>query len=129
MSSSIARLRILLVDDDLLTLECFYLYLERQQAEVRTARSVSEALLQMQSWHPNFVVTDLSLPDQDGYQLIRKIRSDELTKSVPVIVMTGYELERVHREFGQDGSVTAISKPIDPEYLVSLLIRMKTQYM
>jgi two-component system chemotaxis response regulator CheY len=61
---------------------------------------------------PDLVITDLSMPDLDGVELIERLRSQEATAAVPIIVVSGeYEIESVLETSGRIASV--IKKPID----------------
>src|SRR5262249_58112345 len=70
-------LRVLVVDDAEDARELITTILTHQKADVRTASSVSEALQVLPEWRPDVLVSDIEMPDADGYSLIRQIRAME----------------------------------------------------
>jgi len=114
-------LNVLLVEDELLIRELFEFTLKMHHAEVRTAGSVKEALDIVSSWIPRIVVTDIGLPETDGYALIRALRQMPPTKDIPIIALSGYvsiSLEPPTR----DPFLFKISKPVDPDYLIQVIV-------
>src|SRR5262249_40336602 len=69
--------RVLVVEDDLDTLDMLRFILDKCGAKVITAASTSEALEILDRWNPHALVSDLAMPDQDGYELISKVRSPQ----------------------------------------------------
>src|SRR5262249_27168391 len=67
--------RVLAVEDDPDTLEMLKFVLAESGAEVMTAASASEALSTLERWHPNALISDLAMPDEDGYDLLAQLRS------------------------------------------------------
>jgi CheY-like chemotaxis protein len=116
---TLAGVKVLIVEDEVLTLDLFEFALTAQKAEVRTARNVPEAMEQMQNWTPQMIVTDIGLPDMDGYAFINLLRAQAATKSIPVIVLSGYISGR--QQITDDDLVTKISKPVDPDHLIRLI--------
>ena len=89
-------LRVLVVDDDQDTCEIVGAVLRRAGAEVRTCMSASQALTVLDSWVPDLLVSDIAMPGEDGYTLIRKVRarkSEEGGRMVAV-ALTAYGRER-----------------------------------
>ena len=116
---NLAGLRVLLVEDELLTLELFEFTLSLQNAEVRTARNVAQAMQLMQSWSPQVIVTDIGLPDMDGYSFIQALREEPSTQAIPVVVLSGYVSNKT--ETSDDARVIKIAKPVDPDHLVRVI--------
>lgn len=117
---SLDGLRVLIVEDEFLILELFEFALKLNQAEVRTARSVEEALGVMESWLPEVVVTDIGLPETDGYAFISTLRTKPETRMIPVIALSGY-VSLNQEEPETDELLFKIGKPVDPEYLIRIL--------
>jgi two-component system chemotaxis sensor kinase CheA len=88
-AAPIARKTLLVVDDSLTTRELIRGLLEAAGYDVVTARHGREAwdLLQS-SLHPDLVVSDVSMPEMDGYQLTSKIKSDDRLSRLPVVLVT-----------------------------------------
>jgi PAS domain S-box-containing protein len=85
-------IRILAVDDEADTRDMLRVVLERFGANVITAASAQDALDVLLTFKPHVIVSDIGMPEEDGYALIRKIRAlpAELGGDVPAIALTGY---------------------------------------
>jgi PAS domain S-box-containing protein len=83
---------ILFVEDDLLSAEMFRSYFESKGANTKMARRSAEALSILNDWIPDVLVSDLGLPEQDGFSLIKNLRSSSNLKlaTLPAIAVTGY---------------------------------------
>src|SRR5262249_46225814 len=82
--------RILLVEDDPETLDMIKFVFDERGAEVITAVSSSEALETLERWRPDALISDIAMPDQDGYDLIRRVRSRDLERGgeIPPLAVT-----------------------------------------
>ena len=114
--------KVLLVEDDLLSSEMLRVGMEQQGLVMRAAANASEALAILADWLPDVIISDLGLPDEDGYSLIKKIRAlPSLGESeVPAIALTGYGKEEGARAIASGFHIYQ-SKPVDLNSLVSLL--------
>jgi CheY-like chemotaxis protein len=92
MPGSFINLRVLVVDDndDSLCLTTFIF--EEYQAKTKTATSVDSAIQAIEEWQPDIVISDIIMPDKDGYSLIRFIRDKEAKVGgfIPVVALTSY---------------------------------------
>jgi CheY-like chemotaxis protein len=71
------------------------------------------------------IVLDLVLPDVDGYEVLRRLKSDPATKDIPVILKTAFRLEEGHRQRGLDaGAVDYFAEPFDTQALVAAVRRV-----
>ena len=115
--------KILLVEDDLLSTEALRLELEREGSEVRSAASVSVALDVLQEWVPDIIVSDLGLPNEDGYALIKRIRALSAAEcaTIPAVALTGYGQEEGARAVAAGFNVYK-RKPVELGVLISALI-------
>jgi PleD family two-component response regulator len=109
--------RILVVEDDIDTSEMLSAYFEAQGYEVLAAAWGEDALRVAQKTLPDLVVLDIRLPDIDGYEVCRRLRSHRRTESVPIIFLTERR-ERIDRLTGLElGAVDYITKPFDIQEL------------
>ncbi len=67
---------------------------------------------------PDFIILDIQLPDTDGLELVRKIRSSEIDGDIPVIAMTSYAMAGDRERMMAAGFNGYIEKPIDPEKII-----------
>ena len=119
-------LRILTIEDDADSREMLEMVLRSQGAEVVSVSSVREALqvLNSNGWKPNLLVSDLGMPDEDGYDLIKQLRSGAVAggANLPAIAITGYAgKEEGERALGA-GYQTQLTKPVNwPELIKNIL--------
>jgi signal transduction histidine kinase len=93
--------------------------LESQGFRVVSSRNGKEALQALRQHKPTLVITDIVMPEMDGYELCRQIRADESIADLPVILLTGLsDPEDVFKGL-ESGADNFIPKPYDPENLVA----------
>ncbi len=68
---------------------------------------------------PDFIILDIQLPDIEGTEVLRKIRSSEIGNSIPVIAMTSYAMSGDREKLLSAGCDGYIEKPIDPDRVIS----------
>lgn len=115
--------RILVVDDDSTTREFIAFFLELQGAEVVTAASAGEAIAVLTRFRPDVMLSDIGMPDMDGYMLMRQVRSLSLEQGgrVPAIALTAYAGEIDHQQAIAAGFQKHITKPVEPNLLVEAI--------
>jgi protein-histidine pros-kinase len=116
----LAGARVLIVDDQEDERELLSAIFEHHGTEVRCASSVDDAFVVLELWRPNLVVSDLAMPHQDGYGLVRRLRTSDPLRELPAIAVTAHarpEDREAALSAGFDGYV---SKPIDREAFLSL---------
>ena len=123
-------LRILTVDDDRNTREMLQEALERAGAQVVSAGSAREALAQMRTFRPDVLVSDIGMPHEDGYDLLRQIRllPDEDGGNVPAIALTGYAREEDQEATREAGYQAVTAKPVDLDKLLSAIAAMAERH-
>jgi PAS domain S-box-containing protein len=125
-TSPLAGLKVLIVDDDLDSREVLATLLALRAAEVKTAGSVIEALDALSYWKPDVLISDIGMPGQDGYDLIKAIRSRGAQDGgqVPAIALTGYATLQDGERALSAGYHTHVAKPVEPRNLVDLIARL-----
>jgi PAS domain S-box-containing protein len=115
--------RVLLVEDNLDTLEMLKFIFDESGAEVITATSVDEALESLERFKPDALVSDIAMPDRDGYDLIREIRSREPERGgkIPAVAVTAYARAEDRVRVLASGFQMHIAKPIDPDELIAVV--------
>jgi PAS domain S-box-containing protein len=85
-------LRVLVVDDDVSTLEMLTAVLDHGGAQVKNSTSAANALELLQQWKPDLLVSDIAMPDKNGYWLIAKLRELEKARGgrIPAVALTAY---------------------------------------
>lgn len=111
--------KILVVDDDLTSVKLIGLMLERRGYIILAAQSGAQALEKAQSDDPDLVILDVMMPDMDGYEVCRRIRSSPTTADLPVIMFTAKtEVDDKVTGF-QAGADDYLTKPVHPQELAS----------
>ena len=120
---SLAGLRVLVVDDERDALELISVVLKQYGAEVQTASSAGIALGMVPRWRPNVLVSDIGMPDEDGYVFIRKVRSlaPEQGGLTPAAALTAYaRIEDKTRALAA-GYQAHVPKPVDPKEIIAIV--------
>lgn len=116
-------LRILVVDDDADTREILVKILETCGAEVMAVSSASEAIAALEELKPDVLVSDIGLPQQDGYALIRSVRLLETEQGkIPAVALTAYARGEDREAALSAGFQSHLAKPVEPSELVAVVI-------
>jgi CheY-like chemotaxis protein len=111
--------RVLVVDDHEDTLELERMVLSSEGADVRTARSVAEAHAALLEFPADVVVTDISMPERDGFEMLRQLRLVAgRTGRTPAIVTTAHAEEGMRAAAAEAGFALFVAKPAEPSALV-----------
>jgi CheY-like chemotaxis protein len=115
---------VLVVDDDEDNVELLVGILALEGAEVRKASSGREALSILATWRPHVLVLDLAMPEMDGCDLLRAIRSDLRHGNLPAIAATAHAFARFKQAASNAGFNDLIVKPYDPQELIDLVAQV-----
>jgi signal transduction histidine kinase/ActR/RegA family two-component response regulator len=117
------KVRVLLVDDEPTANEALQTLLDSCGAEVQTAGSAAEAIQTLDIWKPDVLISDIAMPDEDGYALIRRIRlrNQEQGGQVPAAALTAYGKIEDRVNILAAGFQMYLSKPADPSELVAVV--------
>jgi CheY-like chemotaxis protein len=134
-------LRVLVVDDEPDVCELLAVVFDRYGAEVTAVTSAAEALEAIKQSIPDLLVSDIGMPDEDGYALMRKVRSLELElegrvsafneaiplakrQEVQAIALTAYASEEDRQKAVEAGFQMHVSKPVEPDVLVAVVAQL-----
>ncbi|UJR80060.1 response regulator [Sandaracinus amylolyticus] len=117
-------LRLLVVDDDPDGLELLRVALERAGASVQTATSAAAALAALDASVPDLMVSDVSMPNLDGYGLMRAVRARLGARWVPAIALTAHARDEDRWEALAAGFQVHVPKPLDIDELISVIGRL-----
>ncbi|MGH8002509.1 MAG: PAS domain S-box protein, partial [Brasilonema sp.] len=128
---SLDGVRVLVVDDEADTRDFLTTVLQQCQAEVKAVGSVQEALDTMTLWKPDVLVSDIGMPQEDGYSLIRKVRSRERSGEIshssqqggkiPAAALTAYARPEDRMRAIQEGYQLHLPKPVEPAELATVV--------
>lgn len=112
-------LRVLVVDDELDARELIATVLGQCGAEVKAVASAIEALAVLEQFQPQVLVSDIGMPGEDGYTLIRKLRALEAEQGgqIPAVALTAYARAEDRTQALLAGFQLHVPKPVDPSEL------------
>ncbi|MDJ1179030.1 response regulator transcription factor [Roseofilum sp. BLCC_M91] len=109
--------KLLLVDDEPGLREAVQAYLEDSGFTVEVANNAIEGWEKVQQIVPDLVISDIMMPQVDGYQFLQQLREDERFKSLPVVFLTAKGMTSDRIQGYQAGCDAYLPKPFDPEEL------------
>lgn len=125
-SLALAGLNILVVEDDDDIRFFVTTVLEADGATIVAVPSAAAAREILPQLQPDILISDIGMPDEDGYTLIRKIRAlkPDMGGKVPAIALTAYSDSENRIRALEAGFQTHVSKPVDPEELVEIVANL-----
>ena len=118
--------KVLVVDNDADTLQVVRAMLDGSKAVVQTAASESEAMEVLVWYNPHVLVSDLAMPEEDGYSLIRKVKALGANKGyqVPAIALTSYVRVEDRAHALAAGFNLFVPKPLQPDELITAIVNL-----
>lgn len=116
--------KILVVDDEEHIVMILKDSLEFSGFQVVTAMDGQEALEMVKKESPDLIVLDIGMPKLDGWEVCRRLKADEKTKSIPIIILTAYAQTSDQKKGAQLGADRFITKPCDLTFLVEEINRL-----
>lgn len=113
--------KLVLVDDEPGLREAVQAYLEDSGFTVHVASNAKQGLELVQQKQPDLVITDVMMPQVDGYQFLKQLREDPRYKALPVVFLTARGMTSDRIQGYQAGCDAYISKPFDPDELVAIV--------
>jgi signal transduction histidine kinase/ActR/RegA family two-component response regulator len=125
---NLENLRVLVVEDEPDTRLLLSTIIESSGAIVSVADSAREAFSTIENFQPQILVSDIAMPEEDGYSLIRRIRDLDDAKGgkVPAIALTAYAREEDRVRAAEAGFQRHLAKPINPEDLLAAISELTT---
>ncbi|MFL6235815.1 MAG: response regulator, partial [Thermoanaerobaculia bacterium] len=122
----LAGVRVVVLEDEADTRELLMVALQQCGAEVAAFGTVPETLAWFDHSVPDVLVSDIGVPVEDGYALIRKIRAREPSRggNVPAAALTAYARAEDRLRALEAGYQTHLAKPVDPSELISTVARL-----
>ena len=118
--------RVLAVDDESDSLALLVEVLEEAGAEVVAVSSAPAALERLRTWRPDVIVSDIGMPDMDGWELIRRVRLEHADgrPQIPAAALTAYARAEDRARALREGYQVHLSKPFEPAELVATIARL-----
>ena len=115
--------RLLVVDDDPHVIHMFSVLLRDEGFEVLTGSQGADAVTKARADSPDLILLDVQLPDLDGYEATRRLKSDPVTRGIPVILITGHDDPQNKVRGLEAGADEFLAKPLDR---AELLVRIRS---
>jgi CheY-like chemotaxis protein len=114
--------KVLVVDDDIRNIFALNSLLERHNMEVITATNGQEAINLVESTHDlSLVLMDVMMPEMDGYETMRRIRSKQQFRMLPIIALTAKAMKGDREKCLEAGASDYVAKPVNTDQLLSLV--------
>ena len=118
---------VLVVEDDLEINELIGAYVALAGYSCRRVTRGDEAIREAHAHHPSLIVLDVMLPDLDGFEICRRLRSEQDTSGIPIVMLTALDQEDMRCRARQCGVTEYLTKPFDPDRLMET-IRQRAQH-
>ena len=110
---------VLIVEDDIFNMKLFHDLIEAYGYNVLQARTGEEALAFIDDRHPDLIIMDIQLGRLSGLELTRRIKGDDATKSIPIVVVTAFATAADAERISQAGCDAYLTKPVSVDALIS----------
>jgi CheY-like chemotaxis protein len=119
-------LHILIVDDEADTRDMLEVVLAKCGARVTTATSAADALMQIADAQPDIIISDIGMPDEDGYRLIEQIRTLSLERGgmIPAVALTAYARPEDRVRALRAGFQMHVPKPVEPAEIIAVVANL-----
>jgi len=124
-TTSLNGIRVLVVEDESDTRDFLDRFLRTYGADVVTAASATEALALLSDLHPDILVSDIGLPEIDGYDLMQRIRERDSDCAIPAIALTAYARTEDRRRALSAGYQAHLAKPVEPSELIATIASLR----
>jgi PAS domain S-box-containing protein len=124
-STELNGVHVLVVEDEPDGREMITAVLERRGAHVTAVTTVAEALASLEQSFPDVLLSDIGLPGEDGYALIRRVRSlpTDKARALPAVALTAYASTQDRERVASAGFQAHVSKPVEPAELTAIVAR------
>lgn len=128
-SQILQGIRILVVDDEPDMRELVAMILAQSGAIVQTAASAAAALAVLDQFQPKILVSDVGMPEMDGYELMRQVRRRSANAPEPIlaIALTAYAMEQDQQQALAAGYQRHLAKPIEPDVLIQAIATLESR--
>jgi CheY-like chemotaxis protein len=116
--------KILVIDDEPDSLEVASMLLEMYEADVVTATNGQEGLEVARKHRPVFIISDLSMPEMNGWELLGALKRDRTTLDIPVIALTAHAMDGDRNRAIAAGFHNYLIKPLKPDTFINDLLHV-----
>lgn len=113
--------KILIIDDDANFVMMVSSRLKANQYEVANATNVVDAIQTAVNWKPDLILLDMMMPAMEGYEVCEKLKSQEETRRIPILILTACNKKEYQIKCLKAGALVIIMKPFNPIELLALI--------
>ncbi|MEY4672661.1 MAG: hypothetical protein RL148_445 [Planctomycetota bacterium] len=118
---------ILIIEDEKLIIVSTQMVLEAAGFHVESATSGEEGIQKARSSAPDLILLDIMMPGIDGWETLNRLKRDNSTADIPVIIFTAREHSRGHQKSSEMGAAEYFRKPFEPDELIELVEKHVSQ--
>ena len=122
--ANLQGIKVLIVDDNESSRDLLTLVLEQELAVIKNATSATKALEIIEQFQPDILISDIGMPDMDGYELMERIKKLALPQGFKAIAFSAYASEQDSQNSLAAGFDLHINKPLDVNYLVKAIVKL-----
>lgn len=112
---------VLVVEDDPEINELVGAYVQIAGFNYQSALTGAQAVAKATSARPSLIVLDIMLPDFDGFEVARRLKSEEQTRRIPIVMLTALDRDEYRERGRSSGAVEYLTKPFDPDKLLATI--------
>ncbi|MCW1912005.1 response regulator [Luteolibacter sp. GHJ8] len=121
-------LKVLVVDDGRNAADILAMFFEMEGHQVRVAYDGLAAIEQAASFAPQLILMDIGMPELDGLEAARRIRSEEAGQQIVMVALSGYDQNSHRLESARAGFDDHLAKPVEPNVLRALVERYRHRF-
>ena len=112
---------VLIIEDEKLIIVSTQMVLEAAGFRVESATNGEDGIAKARSLSPDLVLLDIMMPGIDGWETLTRLKRDQGTANIPVIIFTAREHARGHQKSAEMGAADYFRKPFEPDELIELV--------
>ena len=116
---------VLVIEDDLQTAKIFEKHLKSKEFKLILSQTARDGLKNAKRYHPDLIILDIFLPDKNGWELLKDLKTDVTTRSIPVVICS---IQQEANKAYSLGAIEYLEKPISPKKLESLIKTIKENF-
>jgi DNA-binding response OmpR family regulator len=112
---------VLIIEDEKLIIVSTQMVLEAAGYRVESATNGEDGIAKARSLTPDLILLDIMMPGIDGWETLTRLKRDNETSTIPVIIFTAREHARGHQKSAEMGAADYFRKPFEPDELIELV--------
>jgi DNA-binding response OmpR family regulator len=118
---------VLIIEDEKLIIVSTQMVLEAAGFRVESATNGEDGILNARTQTPDLILLDIMMPGIDGWETLTRLKRDNDTSSIPVVIFTAREHSRGHQKSAEMGAADYFRKPFEPDELIELVEKHVSQ--